>query len=62
MDGIKPLSRRPDMYRTAVKLPVILLLPLCVSACNTWAGFGKDLKHLGKSIEDRANESPHTEK
>ncbi len=50
------------MYRTAVKLPVILLLPLFVSACNTWAGFGKDLKHLGKSIEDRANESPHTEK
>jgi predicted small secreted protein len=36
-------------------------LPL-LAACNIWSGFGKDLQDLGKSIDDRAKESPSTDK
>lgn len=50
------------MGRTTLRFAVLVVLPFCLSACNTWAGFGKDLKQLGKTIEDRANESPATDK
>jgi predicted small secreted protein len=50
------------MGQTVFKIAVLLALPLSLSACNTWAGFGKDLQHLGKSIEGRAKESPATDK
>ena len=34
-------------------LPVIILLIVVfyLSACNTWAGFGKDLQRGGEAIE-----------
>ncbi|MBM4200059.1 MAG: entericidin A/B family lipoprotein [Gammaproteobacteria bacterium] len=42
---------------------VIFCVTLAVlTGCNTWSGFGRDLQHLGKSIEDRAKESPSTDK
>jgi predicted small secreted protein len=33
---------------------LISLLVLSLSACNTWAGFGRDLQQLGKKIEDKS--------
>jgi len=50
-----------DMSRIVTHIAVLLTLCCATSACNTWAGLGKDLQHLGKSIEDRAKQSPATE-
>ena len=33
-----------------------IICGLAVSACNTTAGAGKDLKSAGKAIEDTAND------
>jgi predicted small secreted protein len=44
------------------KALVLAMLSVMLPACNTWSGFGKDLQHLGKSIEGRAKESPSTDK
>lgn len=51
-----------SIARTLLKFSLWLVVFLPMTACNTWSGFGKDLQHLGKSIEDRAKESPSTDK
>jgi len=43
-------------------LRLLLSTLMALSDCNTWSGFGKDLQHLGKTIEKRAEESPSTDK
>jgi entericidin A len=40
-----------DMFRTVL---AILLLGTVVSACNTMAGFGRDVERVGDKIEQKA--------
>ena len=42
--------------KTIRYLVLLCLLSMSLSACNTTRGFGQDLKKLGSSIEDEANE------
>jgi predicted small secreted protein len=51
-----------SIARVLLKLSALSIFLAPLTACNTWSGFGKDLQHLGKSIEDRAKESPSTDK
>ena len=51
-----------SIARNPLKFSALLIFLLPFTACNTWSGLGKDLQHLGKSIEDRAKESPSTDK
>jgi predicted small secreted protein len=37
---------------TALLLPV-LLAPLCLTGCNTWEGFGKDVERTGEAMQDK---------
>lgn len=50
------------VYHRTTHITLLLLSVLSFPACNTWAGLGKDLQHLGKSIENRAKQSPSTDK
>jgi predicted small secreted protein len=46
------------VFRTSLLLSIFIVR----LACNTSAGFGKNLKQLGSRIENRAKESPSTDK
>jgi entericidin A len=41
--------------RTTAWLAVLALLSLVLSGCNTVAGFGEDLNHVGRSINNAAS-------
>jgi predicted small secreted protein len=55
-------TRELRSITSLVKALTLGVTSMVLAACNTWSGFGKDLQHLGKSIEDRAKESPSTDK
>ena len=38
-----------------ISLLVLLSGMLSLTGCSTWHGFGKDVKDLGESIEDKPN-------
>jgi predicted small secreted protein len=46
------------VFRISLLLSTFIVRP----ACNTWGGFGKNPKQLGSRIENRAKESPSTDK
>lgn len=41
--------------RTAVVVPVLLLLVLGLSGCNTMEGMGRDVQDAGEAIEEGAS-------
>ena len=36
-----------------VSLLVLLSVTLSLTGCGTWHGFGRDVEHLGDSIQDK---------
>jgi predicted small secreted protein len=55
-------KRELSFTTSFVKALTLVVMSTVLAACNTWSGFGKDLQHLGKSIEDRAKQSASTDK
>lgn len=46
------------MWKNAI-FCLMSVISLAVSACNTVAGAGRDVEHLGQNIHDEAQEHKH---